>query len=99
MVSANVVEMWTNFAVGGSPGFSLEPWNLSSPNFASIGTKVTLKKDYTKEYHVAQNNFLNSVTTKSPTTTVPAEATTSASCETAISHVIIWFLVLSISSF
>ena len=86
--------MWTNFAVGGSPGFNLEPWSLTSPNYISIGQNVSLKKDYTKEYHVAQNDFLNSVaTTEVPTTTTTTTTTTSTSSRSFISVTV--FLIVA----
>jgi len=55
-VSANVVQMWTNFAVEGSPGFGLEAWSKEQPVFASIADSVLIiDEDYETTYNIAKS--------------------------------------------
>ena len=73
-VSATVSKMWTSFAVSGSPGFNLTPWTHSRPTYISINLNNVIKEDYTKDYHVALEEFLNK--TEATTAQPPIPTTT-----------------------
>ena len=56
-VSGYVAQLWTNFAINGEPGFGLNSWSIDNPWYVKIDKRVELKKDYTKEYHIALEEF------------------------------------------
>jgi len=52
-VSAAVSQLWTNFAIYGDPGFGSQPWDKETMSYVHIDKEVSIKQDYTKEYHIA----------------------------------------------
>jgi len=76
-VSANIAQMWTNFAINGEPGFGLEPWSKENPWFVSIKDTMSIESDYAMTYNIAKEEAR---TTPSPNSdsceSSPAGATT-----------------------
>ena len=59
-VSAYVNQLWVNFAVSGEPGLlGLPAWSWARPAYIKIEAEVSLREDYTKEYHIAQDEEAN----------------------------------------
>jgi carboxylesterase type B len=56
-VSASIAQLWTNFAIYGEPGFGLKAWDRTDPTYVKIDSQVSLQTDYTKEYHIALEEF------------------------------------------
>jgi len=56
-VSASIAQLWTNFAIHAEPGFGLKAWDRTDPSYVKIDSTVSLKTDYTKEYHIALEEF------------------------------------------
>merc|ERR1712080_456465 len=45
-VSGWMAQMWTNFAIEGHPGFGIEPWDKTDPQYLRIDDTVTIQVDY-----------------------------------------------------
>ena len=58
-VSSNTVRAWTNFAARGYPGFGVGPWSQDNPVYLKIDKVNSVQTDYTKEYHIALEQFRN----------------------------------------
>ena len=56
-VAASIVQLWTNFAISGEPGMGLNAWDKRDPSYVKIDNIIQLKKDYTREYHIALEEF------------------------------------------
>lgn len=52
-VSANIAQLWTNFATSGDPGLGAGAWSRDNPVYIKIDKGLEVRKDYTKEYHIA----------------------------------------------
>ena len=52
-VSAYMSQLWTNFATSGEPGFGLPAWSRERPAYVKVEETVSIREDYTREYHVA----------------------------------------------
>jgi len=55
-VSANLAQLWTNFAINGEPGFGLEPWSQENPWYISISDTLSIEEDYPLTYNVAMED-------------------------------------------
>jgi len=89
-VSANLAQMWTNFATNGEPGLGAVPWKSKEPKYLKITDKLEVVADYRKEYHIASNQAnptSPSSTSKSTTmaSTQSTESTTTKSTTTTTS--------------
>ena len=58
-VSSNTVQAWTNFAARGYPGFGVGPWTTDDPVYLKIDKVNSVQTDFTKEYHIALEEFRN----------------------------------------
>ena len=58
-VSSNTVRAWTNFAARGYPGFGVGPWTQENPVYLKIDKVNSVQTDFTKEYHIALEEFRN----------------------------------------
>jgi hypothetical protein len=56
-VAASIVQLWTNFAISGEPGFGLNAWDKMDPSYVKIDNILQLKKDYTRDYLIALEEF------------------------------------------
>merc|ERR1712098_750297 len=72
-VSANLAQMWTNFATDGKPGLGAVPWKSKEPKYLKITDKLEVVADYRKEYHIASNQ----ANPPSPSPTSPSSSLTS----------------------
>ena len=82
-VSANILQMWTNFAINGNPGLGARTWSIEEPWYSRITDVVEIASNYRNEYHIASDEA--STTTTSTTTTI-ANATTTTAASAAISY-------------
>ena len=54
-VSANLVQLFANFATTGDPGLGSKPWDREEMSYIKLDKELQIKSDYTKEYHIALN--------------------------------------------
>lgn len=58
-VSSNTVRAWTSFAAKGYPGFGVGPWTEQDPVYLKIDKTNSVQRDFSKEYHIALEEFRN----------------------------------------
>jgi len=52
-VSADLVQLFTNFAKTGDPGLGTMPWDREGKSYVKIDRELQIKSDYTRDYHIA----------------------------------------------
>ena len=78
-VSANLLQMWTNFAMTGDPGLGAKLWSNEDPWYSRITDVVEIASDYRDEYHIAADQATTTSTSTTMTTTTTTKLTTSVS--------------------